>query len=288
MRNVIRIKTPAKINLYLRVLGRRPDGYHELDTLFQAIDIKDELILRKTSGKTTLEAPGRPDLETEDNLILKALSRLEHETGEALNLHVRLIKRIPTAGGLGGGSSDAAAALLGARELFDLPVDDERLLIAATQLGADVPFFLKGGAAVGRGVGEILTPVEITQDYGVALINPGFPVSTARVFQEYSSTLTETDDRGTVWGLLAGEGGFERLLHNDLQRTTERLYPEVKGIRRFFMRLGVRGALMSGSGPTVFGILESGTNMAVHIKEAAAPQWTVMVTTPLKSGPEVD
>ena len=178
--------------------------------------------------------------------------------------------------------------MLGARALFDLQIDDETLHQWALELGADVPFFLKGGAAVGCGVGEILTPIELLADYKLVLMNPGFPVSTARVFREFSSSLTEIPDRGTVWGLLQAGGGVERLLLNDLQETTERLYPEVGDVRRFIERFNVRGALMSGSGPTVFGIVDPDTDIAVQTRKSAPKHWTVFETTPINSGPEID
>ena len=147
----LRVQTPAKINLFLRVLGKRQDGYHELETLFQAIDLYDELFIEECSEESTLEVPGFADLESEDNLVLRALRWLEKYSGRNLCVRMKLIKRIPVAGGLGGGSSDAAAALKGLSHLFDLKLSDSELARAALTLGADVPFFLTGGDSGGRG-----------------------------------------------------------------------------------------------------------------------------------------
>ncbi len=250
----LRIRTPAKINLFLRVVRRRDDGYHELQTIFQAVDLWDELIVRKTSVSPSFEVPGRPDLEGPENLVMRALRVLEAEVRAPLPVRMVLHKNIPTAGGLGGGSSDAAAALTAIKTLFDLKLDAASMNRIALSLGADVPFFLVGGSAVGEGVGERLTPIDLPTDYGVVLVNPGFPVSTARIFGEFSKTLTARREEDTLWGLLRERKGIEALMRNDLQAVTERLHPEVGEMRRGLERLGAKKALMTGSGPTVFGI----------------------------------
>ena len=288
MRKRLRVRTPAKINLYLRVVGKRPDGYHELETLFQAIDLMDELVLTKASGDTRLVSPGYPELETEQNLVLKALNWVEKAVDSPLHVHIHLTKRIPLGGGLGGGSSDAAATLIGLCELYDLPLDDSMLHRAALELGADVPFFLLGGTAIGQGIGEILTAVDISTEYALVLINPGFPVSTARVFREFSTSLTDNPGRGTLWGLLNAGKSLESFLHNDLQETTERLYSEVREIREFLEHFDVRGVLMSGSGPTVFAIVEPDNKITDQMKKTVPTGWTMLEINPLTHGPEID
>lgn len=282
----LRVVAPAKINLFLRVLGVRADGYHDLETLFQAIDLEDELIVQKTSGATSLEVPGFSHLETEDNLVLRALSWVEREIGQRLSVQFRLNKRIPDAAGLGGGSSDAAAALVGLREVYDLPLTDDDLRRGALALGADVPFFLKGGTAVGEGIGERLTSVELPVDYTLVLVNPGFPVSTARIFRERSKFLTGTCREGTLWQLLRETGRLDRLLHNDLQEVAERLHPEISRVRQYLESVGIARTLMTGSGPTVFGIGEPGSFDSIRNRLPA--QWNLLVTRPLLRGVMVD
>lgn len=278
----LRIRTPAKINLFLRVVRRRDDGYHELETIFQTVDLWDELIVRKTSASRSLEVPGRPDLEGPDNLVMRALRVLEAEVQSPLPVKMLLRKNIPTAGGLGGGSSDAAAALTAIKTLFNLKLDAEAMNRIALSLGADVPFFLVGGSAVGEGVGERLTPIDLPVDYDLVLVNPGFPVSTARIFGEFSRTLTPRREEDTVWGLLREQKGIEALMRNDLQAVTERLHPEVGEMRRSLERLGAKKALMTGSGPTVFAI--GSRDRLDGIRRSLPAQWQSFGVRPLREG----
>jgi len=282
----LRIRTPAKVNLFLRVLRRREDGYHELETLFQAIDLEDELIFRPSVGESTIRVPRCPALESPDNLVLRAVRSLEARTGRKLSVTIELNKRIPVAAGLGGGSSDAAATLVGISSLFDLNVSKEQLFLSALGLGADVPFFLMGGTAVGEGIGEILTAVSVPLDYELILVHPGFPVSTASVFRSFSKTLTGAPREGTVWNMLRESSAPEVLLHNDLQPVTEALHPEIHQIRTLLEDSGVKQALMSGSGPTVFGITRSGDRAA--LRQRLSANWSIIPARPLGRGMVMD
>jgi 4-diphosphocytidyl-2-C-methyl-D-erythritol kinase len=278
----IRVSAPAKINLFLRVLSKRPDGYHNIETLFQAIDVFDELIFQKASDMTILKVAGLPEFETEDNLIMRALMWFERYFETELHVEINLKKNIPLAAGLGGGSSDAAAAMLAIRELFQLPLSDKELQGAAVSLGADVPFFFSGGSAIGEGIGDVITPVDIPQDYDLIIVNPGFPVSTAKVYSEFSRTLTAHPMEGRLGRVLQEVRGISGILHNDLQAVTERLYPEVSEIRNVLIEHGLSGVLMSGSGPTVFGITETGR--AEDIGRRIPSKWTVISSRPTKVG----
>ncbi len=281
----LRVKAPAKVNIYLRVLARRPDGYHDLETLFQAVDLHDELILRETTAESKLEVPDYPELE-KDNLILKAVTLVEKLVGAKLRLNILLIKRIPIAGGLGGGSSDAAAALVGINRLFNLGLEDLALHKAARELGADVPFFLSGGSAVGYGVGDRLTPAPLDWTEDLILLNPNFPVSTARVFKEYSKDLTDFKRQATLIDRLKDRIAPADILYNDLQAISERLFPEIREIREWLQREGVSKALMSGSGPTVFGIGRRET--LLRVMSRAPAKWNSFVVRPLRSGLTID
>lgn len=284
----IRVRTPAKINLFLRVLGRRRDGYHDLETLFQAVDLHDELFIRESAGETTLEVPGFPELETHGNLVLKAIRWLRERTGDRIAAGIRLTKRIPVAGGLGGGSSDAAAALVGICELFDVGLSRDDLLQGAATIGADVPFFLVGGSAVGEGVGERLTPVDVSKEYELVLVDPGFPVSTATVFRELSRSLTGETRRGRLWDVLRERRKLAEMLHNDLQPVSERLYPKIAEIRTTLEKAGVEAALMSGSGAAIFGLTQPDSAYAERVREKLPDDWKIVLTRPKGEGILID
>jgi 4-diphosphocytidyl-2-C-methyl-D-erythritol kinase len=285
MKNV-RVRTPAKVNIFLRVLARRADGYHNIETLFQAIGIEDELVIEKSSRETRLESPGFPELENEKNLVLRALRWLETETGSALPVRIRLYKRIPLAAGLGGGSSDAAAALVGLSSLFELNLPGEALARGAKSLGADVPFFLMGGTAIGEGIGDLLTRVDLPFDCGIMLINPDFPVSTPAVYREYSRSLTGAAREGKLWHMVRGLRNPKDILYNDLQSAAKRLYPQLSEIEESLKRAGLEKPLMSGSGPTFFELGKS--ERLQEMRERLPKGFKTFVTLPVFSGPVID
>ncbi|MCX5873158.1 MAG: 4-(cytidine 5'-diphospho)-2-C-methyl-D-erythritol kinase [Deltaproteobacteria bacterium] len=283
----IRLRSPAKINLFLRVLGKRTDGYHEIETLFQEIDLADFIILKRTDGPKSIEVFGAPGLETSDNIVFKSLRWLENLCGQCFNIHIELHKEVPVAAGLGGGSSNAAAVILGVKELFDLDwldIDAIRSMTAA--IGADVPFFLHGGSAIGEGVGEKLTRIFLDEPEEIVLVNPGFPVSTAKIFGEISKTLTGQMRPGILQGLYGESRDARTFLHNDLQPVAERLHPGISEALEALRMVGIVNPLMSGSGPTVFGFLDKDTS---EFQRMSFPEpWKVIVTRPAKKGITID
>lgn len=285
--SIIRLRTPAKINIHLRVLNRRADNYHELETLFQAIELYDELVIRKKNAKSRLVVRNAPELQGDDNLVLRALKWVENFCGKVLEVEMELDKQIPVAAGMGGGSSDAAATLLGLRELFSLnELTDEIIKQGALTLGADVPFFLYGGTALGEGIGEKLTPCSLRSDYGLLLVNPGFSVSTAEIFSNFSRTLTVGKKKGTLRGLLNRGVALSDLLHNDLQETAESIYPEIRSIRETFVHNGMTDVLMTGSGPTVFALGELDELRTVI--SSFDQKYMLMLTRPSTKGVLID
>ncbi len=284
----IRVRAPAKINLFLRIVGSRADGYHDIETVFQAIELYDELEMSQSHGESSLAVPGHPGLETESNLVMRAVRWVEKETDLALPCKIVLTKRIPVAAGLGGGSSNAAAALLGISALFDLDLSEESLWRAARDLGADVPFFLMGGTALGEGIGDRLTRLTVPTDYGLILANPGFPVSTRVIYAEFDRTLTRSKAHASLMQMPRHAARAEDLLHNDLQAVAEALHPEITGLRHGLERAGARKALMTGSGPTVFGIADVDPKRLRQIGDGLPPEWTPVVSLPSSQGILID
>jgi len=283
----LRIISPAKINLFLRVLGKRPDGYHDIETLFQEIDLADEIILRQTRGGKSLKVHGAPEIQTDENIVFRALKWLESLSCQRFDVEIELRKNIPIAAGLGGGSSNAAAVILGVKKLFDLDwLDLNSIMPLTAAIGADVPFFFHGGAAMGEGVGEKLKRVFIEAPDKIILVNPGFPVSTAGIFREISKTLTEERRPGILQGLYGESRDARSFLHNDLQKVAECLHPMISETLDALRRVGIEKPLMSGSGPTVFGFLDE------EIPESQfmtfPKSWKVIVTRPVKKGITID
>lgn len=258
----VTIQTPAKINLGLRVLGKRPDGYHEIETLFIAVSLFDEITLeRRPGGGATLTwDKGREDLNPgdfvidESNLILRAVRRFENEIGSRVDVAIHIKKSIPVAAGLGGGSSDAAATLVGLRTVFPDLADKIDLLRLAADLGSDVPFFLGRPSAIGRGRGEMLTPRSIDLSWYAILICPPVGSPTPAVYSALD--LTCLPKMPHFPARLEGDGFFAALalIHNDLQDVVERRVPQVLHWKNRLLTLGAEGAYVSGSGPSVFGV----------------------------------
>jgi 4-diphosphocytidyl-2-C-methyl-D-erythritol kinase len=250
------VQTPAKVNLFLEVLGRRPDGYHALASLMVTVGLFDSLELREsTSGTVRLECD-LPGLSTgPDNLVVRAAELLRSRFGVKSGLEIRLSKRIPMQAGLAGGSSDAAATLLGLNSLWRLGQSSEQLGALGAELGSDVTFFFFGPAAWCTGRGEIVEPLRPGKPLDLVLVCPEVGLSTASVFK----ALTLTDDRvdGDAVRRAFTAGDVEqlgRLLHNRLQEPAVRLCPEVGHWLGRLRQLAPAGAMMSGSGSTVFAL----------------------------------
>jgi 4-diphosphocytidyl-2-C-methyl-D-erythritol kinase len=249
MSESIRVPCPAKVNLYLRVVGRRPDGYHEVVTVMQPLSLADELTAAPGGRGISLECD-HPDLPRgEANLVWQAALKFGEATGQRLRVRFRLRKRIPLAAGLGGGSSDGAGALLALNALYGKPLPPARLHELAGLLGADVPFFLGRGPAVGRGIGTQLSPVSLPP-YCYLLLNPGLPLSTRWVYENLDlGQLTAGPERDT-WN----SEQPEQWVVNDLATVACERFPELKDLLGRLQQLGARAQGLSGSGPTVFGL----------------------------------
>ena len=276
------LRAPAKINLHLAVTGRRPDGYHLLNTLMAKLDLADELTISAGGSGLTLVVENS-DLPTDEgNLVYRAAQAFLEVSGVGGGFGLRLIKHIPVAAGLGGGSSDAAATLLGLNELCGRPLAAEVLSALGLSLGADVPFFLyPHGAAWATGVGEILKPASLRGRLRLLLVNPGWPLSTEWVFKNYKLKLTTSRQNHIFSGLYESSFTKDGPWYNDLERVVLPVYPEVATIKERLISLGAEAAMMTGSGPTVFGIFSDvGTleRARQYLDKAGQGRWSVFPT----------
>jgi 4-diphosphocytidyl-2-C-methyl-D-erythritol kinase len=326
----LKIKAPAKVNLFLNVLRRRPDGYHDLHSLLQMVGLYDELIFEFARRGTTLVCSSS-DLPVDDrNLVVRAARTLVHAAGTQSGVRIGLKKNIPMGAGLGGGSSDAAATLVGLNRLWKLGFSRDDLAKIGQDLGSDVPFFLYGPTAFVSGRGEKVVPCVLNDNRWLVVVNPGFEVPTRWVYEQFSlsvggqfsptprARLSGRQARpGKARGSLdssAGEcaitqqnswltniqeniriqnsGKFrlhysDIVLRNDLESVTESKYPVVGTMKECLLGGGAEGVLMSGSGPTVFGVFKEriGAFSAVRKLKPKHPDWKIWAVKSLRHSP---
>lgn len=251
-------KAPAKLNLCLKVTGRRPDGYHNLISLMVPVALFDELRLRPGPPGLRLVCGGPFHVAgTPDNLVLRAAELFFARIGQAPALDIHLTKCIPLAAGLGGGSSDAAATLKALNRIFAAGLTLKDLAALAVRLGADVPFFLYEQPCLAQGIGDILEPIPLKRQWFYVIVTPPILVSTAWVYARLNLTLTDSGDNSILSLIKKGPFHVADLLLNDLEKVTSSHFPIINLIKRALLEAGAEGALMSGSGPSVFGVFES-------------------------------
>ncbi len=287
----VAIAAPAKINLSLRIIGKRPDGYHQLESLMLKLKLADRLLLKNREDDRLLFTCGGELGELlpadENNLVVRAARAFFAHTGRPAGVELRLEKKVPVAAGLGGGSSDAAAALLGLNKLLETGLSRAELAALARPLGADVPFFVQPAAAAwAEGIGEILTEAATPKLGWILLVNPGFAVSTQWVYQNFR--LTTGHDPfilGRPMHPANSAGSREKKwlgqLVNDLESVTLARYPELGRIKEELAASGADGALMSGSGPTVFGLFADRATAEQCLEKMQARYPHVFLTRPL-------
>lgn len=307
------LAAPAKINIFLKVLSKRPDGYHELVSWMQKLSLYDSITLYATSAGITLQCPESSIPDDESNLAYKAAALFFQETAVAGGVDIVLKKKIPVAAGLGGGSSDAASVLKGLNEMFSTKLGKETLISMASRLGADVPFFVvEDSSSWAAGVGEKLIKKEPVADCWIVLVNPGFSVSTKWVYDNFALTSEVNPDIltrfteavnasveqremlfSTAAGLLQGKQDLfsvyecrfnPGLLYNDLEKVTVSRYPELAELKSRLLNANAIGALMSGSGPTIFGVFEE-KQSAAHCLENLKPEYpgNVFLVKPIRN-----
>jgi 4-diphosphocytidyl-2-C-methyl-D-erythritol kinase len=261
----VRIRAPAKVNLYLRVLGKRRDGYHLIDTIMVPVSLFDVIEIRRLRFKGTKSANARITVSCdhpsvprgEKNIVSRAARLLMQRVDTDQAVHIRIRKRIPIGAGLGGGSTDAAATLIGLNRLFKLRLSNGRLEKLALSLGADVPFFIRARPARAGGIGERLRPLGGMAHFWLVIIYPGFPVSTAWAYKSLPRKLTKPIVNTSIATSLQSLDKLVGLLVNDLESVTLDRYPKIRLLKKMLLREGAVSGLMAGSGSAVFGIFKS-------------------------------
>ncbi len=264
--NTIKIKAPAKINLTLDVTGRRNDGYHNLEMVIQTISVYDELeisILPENPEKPIIfnmdkELPDK--IPPEKNLVYKAASVMKEKYNIKNSFNIFLKKNIPAAAGLAGGSTDCAATLTAINRLCQLGLTDEELCQTGVSLGADVPYCIKKGTMLSQGIGDILSPLPVLGQIWIVLINPGISVSTAYVYKQLELDKFPCHPGTDKMIKAIQDNNIQHIascLFNVMETVTIKEYPVLDEIKKYLSDNGAEGALMSGSGPTIFGIFEN-------------------------------
>ena len=274
---MIKKLSPAKVNLHLRVLRKRGDGYHDIVTLMQRISLYDEMIFSLADHGITLSCPGSSLPENENNIVYRAAAALLSRSSRSQGIHITINKKIPVAAGLGGGSSNAATTLLTINELLGFHYSTEDLMKMGAKLGADVPFFIFRKTAWAFGIGDQLQAAENIPRLWFVLINPGFEISTKMVYENLNLRLTKQAVKyrcpkfTSVDDLING-------INNDLEKVTLVLHPILQHLKNLLLQNGACGALMSGSGPTVAGIFREEKDAAKAqdaLANSGEKEWSV-------------
>ena len=249
----------AKVNLYLRVLGRRDDGYHELSTVFQTVSLHDTITFTE-SDDLSLTWNQRAISVSDNNLIIKAANQLRSHFGIDRGARISLVKTIPAPGGLGGGSSNAAVTLLGLSRLWNLPINIAGLEGMAAAIGSDVTFFLHGGTALGSGRGEVIEELPDLDLGRMLIVTPDVAVSTPEAFYSLSAPNLTKQALNRTLSVCRNEAKSQDLLHlplkNDFEASVFDVYPEVRRAKETLLALGAQSAAMSGSGASIFAIFD--------------------------------
>ncbi|MCK5784303.1 MAG: 4-(cytidine 5'-diphospho)-2-C-methyl-D-erythritol kinase, partial [Desulfobacterales bacterium] len=252
--NYSHIPSPAKINLFLAVTGKRHDGYHTLCTLMCCISLYDKISLNFNVEKISVSCSHENVPEDETNLACRAATIFFKKLGKQEGVGISIEKNIPVGGGLGGGSSNAASVLLSLNQRYGMPFSEKELMDMGLSLGADVPFFIVGKPSIATGIGEKLEKYDHLEPQHILLINPRINISTAEVYKNLNLRLTKCEKKikCTLFNKILFNA--EEHLCNDLETVTVSMHPFINKAKKSLIDLGAEGSLMSGSGPTVFGL----------------------------------
>jgi 4-diphosphocytidyl-2-C-methyl-D-erythritol kinase len=267
----MRFFSPAKVNLNLEVRQKRPDGYHEIQTLMHRIDLADEIEIDRRVEEILLNLEGEETPPGEDNLASRAARIFLQETKIVSGVEIRLRKRIPVAAGLGGGSSNAATVLMGLNQLFRAEVDETQLMAWGARIGADIPFFIFQKPAWAGGKGEKLKAAEVPAPLCFLLLVPPFRISTAWAYAAYDQLGVDKTRPFLVQKSYTDFGALLPILYNDLEQASTGRFPVIGEMKKHLRAHGARGALMSGSGPVVFGLFSEPEEMKRAEKNLSLP-----------------
>jgi 4-diphosphocytidyl-2-C-methyl-D-erythritol kinase len=270
----LRLRANAKINLFLEVMDKRPDGYHNIETVFQSIALHDVITLRENASGIVEINCDHPQVPLDSsNLAYRAAELLSRESGKHHGVQIHILKRIPVGAGLAGGSADAAATLVGLNDLWGMGYDTEGLAELGTELGADVPFCTLGGTALGRGRGDELTQLTPFSGIPVVIANPGFQISTAWAYGslEHLGLTRARKSANILIGKMQRRDvpGVGNEVFNIFESVVIGKYPLVHEIKEQFIRSGALGALMTGSGPTVFALARDMSSARRMLEQAS-------------------
>jgi len=260
MTNTLHLESPAKVNLRLEILKRREDGYHELRTVFQKISLHDTLYFSLKKERGVSITANHPKLPVgKENLVYRAVQSMLKVSGYRGGVHIEIEKRIPLGAGLGGGSSNAATTLKALNQLFEMNLPEKELMGMGLKVGADVPFFFLKSAAIGSGIGERLKKVKLP-DLWYVLIHPNFEVSTRWAYQHF--VLTNQQFHINLQRFLKTPDEISSILLNHLEAVVSKKYPQIGIMKKILLSAGALGAMMTGSGPTVFGLFPEAESTA--------------------------
>ena len=251
-------KSPAKVNLFLNVIGERKDGYHYIESLMSKISLFDLVSISVSKGDhLKIACPGNEKISNENNLSYKAARAIIDRAAVKAAVDIVIEKMIPIGGGLGGGSSNAAATLKGLNELLGLSLPKTELANMGSALGADVPFFIYDGAALVEGIGEKVTPLNNFPELNLVVLNPGYEISTASIYKMIKGGLTRSVLHDIKTSSFSGIEVILQSINNDLEEFAFKLKPGLSKLKEMLLESGARRALMSGSGSSFFGIFDS-------------------------------
>ena len=254
--NSINLKAHAKVNIGLQVRDQRNDGFHNIHTVFQELELHDQILIEKQPRTWSIQINNSKIPIDESNTCVQAYLVVKKQFSEIDGISVTLKKYIPSGAGLGGGSSDAATVLKGLRELYDLPLDNSGLCEIAAKIGADVPFFILGGTQIGSGIGDVLSKISKPVDGYYLLIVPDVFISTAWAYKALKKHLKDDTDRPNFAHFLESNNLSNAIFDNDFERIIVPTYPKIGEIKKGLLEAGASYASLSGSGSTVFGVFD--------------------------------
>jgi 4-diphosphocytidyl-2-C-methyl-D-erythritol kinase len=282
------LKTPAKINFGLQILCKRPDGFHDLETVLQMVALFDEMEFFTNDGEIKLICNNPEIPEDESNLVFRAAKILRDEFPDRTRsgVKIRLKKIIPAGAGLGGGSGNAAFALMGLNKFWDLGLSCEQLIPFAASLGSDIPFFLVSPTALGTERGDKIRKIASPRKISVVIVFPGFSISTPWVYQNLKLELTKKQNNISILQKFLSQSDISQLgnsLQNHLEPVVFKKYPVVREIKDKLLEIGACGALMSGSGSAVFGVFEDSFKAKEAYEKLPKGEWSSFLTETVSS-----